>query len=189
MKKRYYMKKKEKKSPVVQLWRKLTMFQALVVWIQQEVLEAVWYVMIGQELQIILIKLKLQRMLLQNLQKYENTRHSEWQRGRRSECEQQLCHVLVFLGLHPPVQKGPEGQLSWPCEVKGQWYHQHQTQAGPQLHCSLLVVKSVQRQQSVEYLRPPGSTGKNNSCFGDEAFLFSALVWVPPLPVYCSPDP
>lgn len=47
------------------------MFQALVVRVQQEVLEAVRDVMISQELQIILIKLKLQRMLLQNLQGYE----------------------------------------------------------------------------------------------------------------------
>lgn len=47
------------------------MFQALVVRVQQEVLKAVGDVMIGQELQIILIKLELQRMLLQNLQRYE----------------------------------------------------------------------------------------------------------------------
>lgn len=47
------------------------MFQALIVWIQQEVLEAVRDVMISQELKIILIKLKLQRMLLQNLQRHE----------------------------------------------------------------------------------------------------------------------
>lgn len=44
------------------------MLQALVVGVQQEVLEAVGDVVIGQELQIIMIKLKLQRMLLQNLQ-------------------------------------------------------------------------------------------------------------------------
>lgn len=49
------------------------MFQALIVWVQQEVLEAVRDVMIGQELQIVLIKLKLQRMLLQNLQRREQT--------------------------------------------------------------------------------------------------------------------
>lgn len=47
------------------------MFQALIVWVQQEVLEAVRDVMIGQELQIILIKLKLQGMLLQNLQRHK----------------------------------------------------------------------------------------------------------------------
>ena len=43
------------------------MLEALIVRVQQEVLEAVRDVMIGQKLQIILIKLKLQRMLLQNL--------------------------------------------------------------------------------------------------------------------------
>lgn len=43
------------------------MFQALVVRVQQEVLEAVGDVMIGQELEIVLIELKLQRVLLQNL--------------------------------------------------------------------------------------------------------------------------
>lgn len=45
------------------------MFQALVVRVQQEVLEAVGDVMIGQELQIVLIELKLQRVLLQNLRR------------------------------------------------------------------------------------------------------------------------
>lgn len=42
----------------------------------------------------------------------------------------------------------------------------------------------IQRQRSVEYLRPPGSTGKNNSCFGDEALLFSALVRTPSPPLF-----
>lgn len=60
-------------SPWFKLWSALTMFQALIVWVQQEVLKAVRDVMIGQEFQIILIKLKLQRMLLQNLQRYEKT--------------------------------------------------------------------------------------------------------------------
>lgn len=49
------------------------MFQALVVRVQQEVLEAVGDVVVGQELQIVLIELKLQRVLLQNLRR----RHGE----------------------------------------------------------------------------------------------------------------
>lgn len=47
-------------------------------------------------------------------------------------------------------------------------------------------------QRSTEYLRPPGCTGENNSCFGDEALLFSALVRFPfssPPLVYSSPGP
>lgn len=68
------------------------MFQALIVGVQQEVLEAVRDVMIGQELKIILIKLKLQRMLLQNLKRHEKMdKDSQTERGeeeteRRSEC-------------------------------------------------------------------------------------------------------
>lgn len=49
------------------------MFQALIVRVQQEVLEAVGDVMIGQELQIVLIELKLQRVLLHDLRR----RHGE----------------------------------------------------------------------------------------------------------------
>lgn len=45
------------------------MFQALVVRVQQEVLEAVGDVMIGQKLHIVLIELELQRMLLHNLRR------------------------------------------------------------------------------------------------------------------------
>lgn len=52
---------------------KLTVFQTLIVRVQHEVLEATGDVVIGQELQVILIKLKLQRMLLQNLQGYKKT--------------------------------------------------------------------------------------------------------------------
>ena len=78
------------------MYRTLTMLQALIVGVQQEVLEAVRDVMIGQELQIILIKLKLQRMLLQNLQRNEKMNKDsqierveeerQRDRERRSEC-------------------------------------------------------------------------------------------------------
>lgn len=75
--------------------------------------------------------------------------------------------------------------LFCPCGGKGQWYHHCQTQSRlSQQDCSPIVpaVWGGQRQRSVEYLRPPGSIGKNNSCFGDEALLFSALVRIPPPP-------
>lgn len=52
---------------------KLTMFQTLIVGVQHEVLEATGDVVIGQELQVILIELEVQRMLLQNLQGYKKT--------------------------------------------------------------------------------------------------------------------
>lgn len=48
------------------------MFESLIVRVQQEVLEAVGNVMIGQELEIILIILELQGILFQNLQRQEN---------------------------------------------------------------------------------------------------------------------
>lgn len=85
----------------IRLFGTLTMFQALIVGIQQEVLEAVRDVMIGQELQIILIKLKLQRMLLQNLQRHEKM-HKDSQ-AERGEEERQREAVCVTAGLYPHV--------------------------------------------------------------------------------------
>lgn len=121
----------------------------------------------------------------------------DWEKGGQSVVWQ-LDRVLV-LWLHiPPVHKWPIRNRKEP--LLSLWGQRSvissppdtiQTEpARPQLHCSRPVVWGGQRQRSVEYLRPPGSTGKNNSCFGDEALLFSALVRIPSLPpVYSSPDP
>lgn len=57
--------------------------------------------MIGQELQIILVKLKLQRMLLQNLQRYEKMdKDSLRQRGRKGW--RKRVRVSGTAGLFPP---------------------------------------------------------------------------------------
>lgn len=70
------------------------MFQTLIVRVQHEVLKATGDVVIGQELQVILIKLKLQRMLLQNLQGYKKTeRETVRESGGRSECVRQLDYI------------------------------------------------------------------------------------------------
>lgn len=74
---------------------KLTMFQTLVVRVQHEVLEATGDVVIGQELQVILIKLKLQRVLLQNLQGYKKTERDSWREWRK-------VRVCATAGSHPP---------------------------------------------------------------------------------------
>lgn len=152
------------------------MFQALIVWVQQEVLVAVRDVMIGQELQIILIKLKLQRMLLQNLQRHEKETKSECDGWIVSSC----CGFTSLQCINdqrmsPVLLKGQRSVISSPPDTI-------QTEpTGP--HCSHPAVFGGQRERSVEYLRPPGSIGKNNSCFGDEALLFSALVRIPSLPL------
>lgn len=76
------------------------MFQALIVGVQQEVFKAVGDVMIGQELQIILVKLELQRMLLQNLQRYgkmdKDSQGEEEAAGEGQELVRQLhCFLLA----------------------------------------------------------------------------------------------
>lgn len=111
------------------------MFQSLIIRVQQEVLEAVRDVMIGQELQIILIKLKLQRMLLQNLQ-----RHWRWMKTvkdgeRRSECMcvcdswivSSCCGFMSVQWRNDLLET--RKNFSCPCGGKGQWYHHCQTQS------------------------------------------------------------
>lgn len=58
--------------------------------------------MIGQELQIILIKLKLQRMLLQNLQRHEKM-DKESETEREEETERGEVRVCVTAGSCPCV--------------------------------------------------------------------------------------
>ncbi len=126
------------------------MFQALIVWVQQEVLEAVRDVMISQELQIILIKLKLQRMLLQNLQRNEKNGRRHWEtegeeettREGQSVCDSWLVssysRFTSLLCINDQLETGKN--LSAPCRGKGQWYHRHQTQSKlSQQDCSSIV--------------------------------------------------
>lgn len=113
----------------IRLYGTLTMFQALIVRIQQEVLEAVRDVMIGQELQIILIKLKLQRMLLQNLQTHEEMHkdsqtergEEERQREKVSMCDSWIVSSCCdFTSLQSKDdQLGTEKNVSCPCGGKG----------------------------------------------------------------------
>lgn len=46
-----------------------TVLEALVVWVQEEVLEAIGDVVVSQELQIVLIKLKFQWVLVMDLER------------------------------------------------------------------------------------------------------------------------
>lgn len=106
------------------------MFQALIVGVQQEVLEAVRDVMIGQELKIILIKLKLQRMLLQNLKRHEKMdKDSQTERGEeeRQREGQSVCDSWIvssrcgFTSLQSiDDQLGTGKNFSCPCGGKGQ---------------------------------------------------------------------
>lgn len=74
------------------------MFQALIVRVQQEVFKAVGDVMIGQELQIILVKLELQRMLLQNLQRYGRMdKDGQGEEEAAGEGQELVPQLLSFL--------------------------------------------------------------------------------------------
>lgn len=189
-------------SPRFKLYITLTMFQTLIVWVQQEVLKAVRDVMIGQELQIILIKLKLQRMLLQNLQRYEKT-DKDSQRGRKRRSEKVrvcmtagLCAPRVRLWLYiPPAHKWPIRNRKEP--LLSSWGQRSvissppdtiETEpAGLQLHCSHPWCDESNGREVLNIWGHLGLLAKTTAVLEMRQFYFQLLSESPSLLLFIDP--
>lgn len=114
----------------------------------------------------------------------------EYREWGQCECDDWTTSVVSWPGVSPLQKWYTRNRKEDVLSVWGQRLTISSTadtiQAGAaaqQLYCS---VSDGQWHGITEYPRPPGSLGKNNSCLGDDALLFSAFVRIYPPP---TPDP